>query len=163
MPLKTRTPKTQRHQLTGDQEMELWLGPSRRGSAFTDRTQAQWGWQSNRDRLMQRYACGGRHPLAWWRFEAGELRYPGHDRERSTLYAAGLLTADARRELLAWWRQEFETAQQDGFTFCQGPGLFLRGIEARRAHFAWADVPAELVEQWSAEQVALVSMPLNSR
>lgn len=153
MPIKERLPKERRHQLNADQEQELWLGPTRRGSAFTDAAQAQWAWQSNRDRLMQRYARDGRRPMAWWAFES-PIKFPGYDRQQAALCAAGLLTEGERAELLTWWRQEFDKAQAPGFTFCAGPGIFLRGVEATHQHYRWADIPAELVKQWQLAMAA---------
>jgi hypothetical protein len=105
---------------------------------------------------MQRYACDGRRPLGWWKFEA-PFEYPGRCCERSVLYTAGLLAEQEQAELLTWWRQEFEKAQAPNFWFCQGPGRFLEGTDARREHLRWADVPAELVEQWSAEFLETVA------
>ena len=55
-------------------------------------------WARNRDRLLAGYRHG-RRPMAWWQFEAGDLRYPGYDREQSTLYRAGLLGEEERAEL----------------------------------------------------------------
>ena len=69
------------------------------------------------------------------------------------MFRANLLSEAEASELVAWWRQEFDKAQAPGFTFCAGPGLFLRGVEATRQHVAWADIPAELVEQWSEQLV----------
>ena len=151
MPVKERTPKERRHQLNHEEEQELWLGPTRRGSVFESAAQAQWAWTSNRDGLMLRYARDGRRPLAWWRFESS-LAWPGRDRERSALFRAGVLSEDERAELVAWWRQEFDKAQAPGFTFCAGPGNFVKGADARREHYRWADVPLELVKEWTTQR-----------
>jgi hypothetical protein len=152
MPVKERTPKERRHQLNHEQEQELWLGPTRRGSAFADAAQAQWAWTSNRNLLMQRYARGARRPLAWWKFESS-VAWPGRDHERAALFRAEVLADDERAELVACWRAEFDKAQQDGFRFCAGLGRFLQGATARRAHYRWADIPNELVQRWSAQQL----------
>ena len=40
MPVKERTPKERRHQLNHEEEQELWLGPTRRGSVFESAAQA---------------------------------------------------------------------------------------------------------------------------
>jgi hypothetical protein len=150
-----RTPlqRTGRRRLNHEQELSLSYGdlPGRPGFASDEERRESWFY--HRDRLLQHCTCG-RRPMAWWRYEVGDLRYPGYDGERSTLYQAGLLGEDERRELMAWWREQYLQAHAPGFTFCQGPGLFLRGIEARREHLKWADIPAELVEAWSAEQLA---------
>ena len=39
MPVKERTPKERRHQLNHEEEQELWLGPTRRGSVFESAAQ----------------------------------------------------------------------------------------------------------------------------
>jgi hypothetical protein len=53
-----------RSRLTGDQKMELWLGPSHRGSAFRSREELQEAWLTNRDRVMAAHAKWGRRPMA---------------------------------------------------------------------------------------------------
>ena len=58
--------------------------------AFRDEDEHRDAWIRNRDRLLAWYRHGHR-PAAWWQFEAGDLRYPGYDREQSTLYQAGIL------------------------------------------------------------------------
>jgi hypothetical protein len=70
--------------ITATQEMELWMGRSRHGSAFRDDEQARRLWVEHRDRLMQLFANNGRRPQAWWKFEA-PFKYPGFNRERSAL------------------------------------------------------------------------------
>jgi hypothetical protein len=100
--------------------------------------------------LLARYRHG-RRPAAWWRFEAGDLRYPGDETEWSTRYQAGLLGEEEQRELLAEWRQQFERAQAPDFWLCLGPGRSLKGAPARRAHYRWADIPRELLLQLARE------------
>jgi len=90
--------------------------------------------------------------MAWWEFEAGDLRYPGYDRERSFLFERGLFADAERAELVPHWREEFDRAHSPGFFHCAGPGKFLDGDAARRAHFAWADIPSSLVDAWTAER-----------
>src|SRR5262249_37910165 len=120
------------------QLMELWLGPSQRGSRFRDEAELREAWAKNRNRLMERWGSSGRRPMAWWEFEAGDLRYPGYDRERSFLFERGLFADAERAELVPHWREEFDRAHSPGFFHCAGPGKFLDGDAARRAHFAWA-------------------------
>jgi hypothetical protein len=132
--------------LTGDQIQELWLGPPAGGSAFAGDEERRVAWFRQRDFLM---TSGGRRPMAWWHYEAGDLSYPGYDLERSTLFAAGLLGAEEAAELLAEWRDDFDRAHRPGFFHCKGPGRCLRGAAARRAHYAWADIPRELLIEWT--------------
>jgi hypothetical protein len=61
-----------------------------------------------------------RRPAAWWQFEA-TFPYPGYDHEQSTLYEAGVLGEEERAELVAAWREEFETAQAPDFGFVSAP------------------------------------------
>jgi hypothetical protein len=94
------------HTLTGQQEMELWLGASDGGSSFADERERRAAWFRHRGRLMQLFAQGGKRPVAWWQYEApGELYYPGPDYERSTLYEWGLLAETERDELVVCWRR----------------------------------------------------------
>jgi hypothetical protein len=138
--------------ITHEQEMELWLGAPDGGSSFASEEERSAAWFRHRDRLMQLWARDGKRPVAWWQHESpAELYYPGPDFERSTLYEWGLLAEGERAELLAFWRREFDRANAAGFSTTMGPGKFLEGEEAKRAHFRWADIPPALVEAWSVE------------
>jgi hypothetical protein len=122
--------------------MDLWLGPSSNfPPAFDSDEQRRELWFRNREWLMEQRGSHGRRPLAWWRY----------DRERSTLYEAGLLAEEERAELLAYWRHEFNRAHGRDFFYCAGPGRILHGAAARREHFRWADIPRALVAAWRAE------------
>jgi hypothetical protein len=138
--------------ITPAEEMELWLGPSHNGSLFSSAEELREAWIRHRDRLMERWGNRGRRPQAWWEFEAGDLEYPGYDLEQSTLYECGLLTEAECVQLVERWRQEFERAQDPNFSYCLGSAEFLIGDLARKAHYKWADIPAELVEEWTAQQ-----------
>ena len=142
--------RAHRSRLDSDQEMELWLGPSHRGSAFESEAQRQWAWTQHRDRVMAVWGKHGKRPWAWWRYESGRA-HPG-DREASTLYEMGVLAPEERAELERWWRGQFERAQAPDFWLCLGPGRFLEDAPARRAHYKWADVPRELLKEWTRER-----------
>jgi hypothetical protein len=119
--------------------MELWLGPPGPGRerVFADAVAARAAWFKHRDHLRVPNSAG-RRAWAWWCFEGHGLAYPGYDRERSTLWAAGLLLDDNERGALeAEWRAAFDLAQR------------LPAGE-RNAVFAWADIPKELVRRWSS-------------
>jgi len=93
---------------------------------------------------MRLWATNGRRPQAWWFLgDAASLglTWPGYDRERSYLYAAGVLSAEERTEVEAEWRREFDAP---------------RGMGARegREHLEYHDVPADLITAWSAERKA---------
>ena len=139
-----RTPIRHPHRgrLTHSQEMVLLYGPEARwAEAFQSEAEQRDAWIRNRDRLLT-YRNAHR-PWAWWQFEAGDLRYPGYDREQATLYAAGLLDEEERAELAEFWRGEFEKASAPDFwTTSASPGCILEGEAAKRAHLRWADVPA---------------------
>jgi hypothetical protein len=62
-----------------------------------------------------------------------------------------LLTEEEKRELVAEWRDAFQSAQQPDFLICCGPGDLRRGGAARRAAYADAGIPPELVRQWTTE------------
>jgi hypothetical protein len=148
-----RTPirHPRRGRLNHAQQMTLQYGPDPRWDAFRSEDEHRDAWLRNREHMLATYRHG-RRPMAFWRFEAGDLRYPGHETERSTLYQAGLLGEEERRELLAEWRQEFERAQAPDFWFCLGSGRSLKGASARRAHYRWAGIPRELVREWTAQR-----------
>ena len=136
--------------ITPLQEMELWLGASHHGSAFASDEERRRLWEAHRERLMRWWGTDGRRPQAWWRYDAPNIPYPGYARERSTLFAAGLLSKREVEELTATWRTEFSRAWQPSFFFTAAPGEILQGEAARQKHFAWADIPSALVQQWEA-------------
>ena len=148
-----RTPlrRERRGKITADQEMSLWLGHP--ADVFEDETEARELWERHCDRLMGLFALHGRRPAAWWQYDS-PIPFPGPDLERSALYDAGLLGEQEREQLIAEWRSEFERAQMPGFGFCVGMRVdgkgaeWLAGQAAREAHYAWADIPASLIEQW---------------
>jgi hypothetical protein len=45
----------------------------------------------------------------------------------------------------------FEIAQAPDFKICLRAAQWLTGDQARREQYEWADIPAELVEQWTRE------------
>jgi hypothetical protein len=147
-PNSGRLKATTNNSITPTQEMELWLGPSRHGSAFANDEQRRSAWLEQRDRLMELFAHNGRRPQAWWRFEA-PFKYPGFNLERSTLWAAGLLGAAEARELERSWREEFDCSVMPGFVF-QG----LSGWEGHISYLVFHDVPAALAERWAAPEAA---------
>ena len=97
------------------------------------------------------FAANGRRWADWWA-DAG-LAYPGRDREQSTLFELGALSEDEAAALVASWREQFDRANEPGFAFCMGTTGWLTGRAAKRAHYAWYDVPQSLVEKWTAELV----------
>jgi len=140
-----------RHPGRATRDVEMWLGPSpQNGSVFASEREQREYWRANRDRLMLLLAKDGRRPWAWWRYEA-EFAYPGYDREQSTLYVEGLLDDVEARELVAFWRREFDRANAPDFVF-HWNGRLLRGAVARRQHYQWADVPLEEAAAWTRER-----------
>jgi hypothetical protein len=130
--------------------LELWLGPNpSQGSLFNSREELEQAWQEHGAEIMARWGSHGRRPQIWWELAAGDLEHPGYSRERSTLWRAGVLSEVERSELEHEWRQEFETAQAPDFTLHDGNGILV-GDCARVAHYAWADIPRELVKRWTA-------------
>src|SRR5262249_22533358 len=89
------------------QMQELWLGPNpSHGSLFSSREELQAAWEKHRDEVMRLWGSHGRRPMAWWEFDAGDLKHPGYSRERSTLWRAGVLTEAEKAELERDWRRE---------------------------------------------------------
>src|SRR5262249_48691660 len=148
--------RSHRARLNHFQTMELWVGPRSDGSAFRSDEERREAWFSNRDRLMQLWAKGGRRPMGVWGYEACEmgLRYPTYAYERSVLWEAGVLTEQERVELEREWRREWKHCwdEQRDFFHCAGPSKIYNGDEARVRHLAWADVPPELVYRWLEER-----------
>ena len=140
-----------RGRLNHAQEMDLALRPGSRWDRLRKRdSSANGAWTQHRDRVMAVWGKHGKRPWAWWRYELGRA-HPG-DREASTLYEMGVLAPEERAELERWWRGQFERAQAPDFWLCLGPGRFLEGAPARRAHYKWADVPRELLKEWTRER-----------
>jgi len=140
--------------ITPLQEMELWLGASHHGSSFASEEERRRIWEAHRERLIRWWGTDGRRPQAWWRYDAPNIPYPGYARERSLLYEHGLLGEAEARALVADWKVEFERASQPDFFFIAGPGEIYQGAVARQKHFAWADIPSALVQQWEAARQA---------
>jgi hypothetical protein len=140
-----------RDRLNGDEIQELWLGPSHNGSVFASRAELEAAWIAGRERVMALYGSRGRRPMAWWQFSAPPgLDYPGYDVERSVLYNLGLLGEAEKAGLESYWKEQFDRANAPNFALCLGSAGWLHGEEARRAHHQWADIPAALVEAWTA-------------
>ena len=136
--------------LTLSELQELWLGAHpTTGSHFRSREELVAAWEAGRAVVMRLWGSHGRRPMAWWEFDAGDLKHPGYDRERSTLWRAGVLSESERTELEAEWRREFEHAHRPDF-FISTSGEVLHGDAAVQAHLAWADVPIELAQRWAA-------------
>jgi hypothetical protein len=135
------------------EQMELTIGPGVMGSVFPDRESLRAAWEQSRVALLRR-AAPGRRPQGWWEFDAPDgLTFPGIDRERSALWQAGVLSAEEQTILEAEWRDEFDRCMAHDFAIARPwPDSLLTGHAARAEHLAWADVPRELVERWSAER-----------
>ena len=134
------------------EKMELQYGPNpTQGSLFSTREGLESAWVACRDELLER-ANPGRRPAIWWELEASGLglEWPGYFNERSYLYKAGVLSAEEKAELEREWKAEFEVAQKANFLLNDGSGEILMGDCARQAHYAWADIPRELVKRWTA-------------
>ena len=136
--------------LTLSELQELWLGAHpTTGSHFRSREDLVAAWEAGRAVVMRLWGSHGRRPMGWWEFDAGDLKHPGYDRERSVLWRAGVLSAVECAELEHQWEVEFTRAQSPGFTMNTG-GEILKGDCARTAHYQWADIPRELIRKWTA-------------
>lgn len=126
--------------LTFSELQELWLGAHpTTGSCFRSREELVAAWAAGRGVVMRLWGSHGRRPMAWWEFEAGNLKHPGYSRERSTLWRAGVLTEAERVEVETEWRREFDAAKG-------------KGAAARREHYEHHDIPLELVEKWTPQK-----------
>jgi hypothetical protein len=140
-----------RRGLSAAQEMAFWLGTP---ATFASEAEARELWFVHRERLLELFGRPGRKVMGWWKYEAPEhgLTWPGRDRERSTLFAANLLTEAERAELVSMWRREFEHAQRPNFSLTLSPERILRGQAARAAHFKWCDIPRALLKEWRSQR-----------
>jgi hypothetical protein len=148
-----RTPIRHPHRgrLSHEQEMVLQYGGEERwADAFATEEEYRDAWARNRDRLLAGYRHG-RRPAAWWTLES-PIPFPGYERQGSALFEANLLEPEERAALGDWWREEFAKAWEPHFFHCDGPGRLFEGAVARRKHYAWADIPNELVKQWTAQR-----------
>ena len=124
------------------QEMEIWFGVMKgKTSAFANDDERKRIYFEQRDKWLRFWANNGRRPMAYWRYES-PIPYPGFDRERSTLYTAGLLGAEEVRELEEYWHTEFERSVTQPW-------------DDHIDHLIFCDVPAELADRWAAENVPL--------
>jgi hypothetical protein len=135
-------------ELSSDQALEMWMGPSECGSAFRSDQDRQRLWQLHGRDFVGRMPGGlGRRPYGYWRHEAA-IPFPGRDRERAALWALGVLDPDERAALEREWKAEFDRSILPGFRFTLGPGRILRGAAARRACYRDADIPPKLLREW---------------
>jgi hypothetical protein len=117
-------------ELNSNQRTFLLYGPRDPfDDAFPDEAAVIAAWEKHREQLLADYAVG-RRPWTWRALDHPDLRWRGFDRERSSLWRAGVLSAVERIQLEAQWREDFE----------------------RGRDLTWADVPRELVKQWKAER-----------
>src|SRR5260370_2965330 len=93
--------------------MELMFGPSvNMGSLFEDREELAEAWATYGPEVMALYAKGGKRPMGWWQFEAAARGLIFDDeREKSILWAAGVLDANEKAEVETAWRPAFDRAQ----------------------------------------------------
>jgi len=132
--------------------MDLWLGQCGADPVFASPEARKAAWLLHRDRLAGVVPSSpGRRAMAFWEYDS-TIAFPGPDRERSALYDAGLLGEEEAHALETEWRAEFARSWQAGFTVCLGPGEFRTGASARRAHYAWADIPKPLLKRWMEER-----------
>jgi hypothetical protein len=106
---------------------------------FENEDQARAKWAVHRKLLLASYRNTGRRPIAWWQLEHAELRWKGYDRQRSVLFEANLLEPAEREALVAFWRAEFDAAQQ-------------LEPDARQKAYAEADIPRRLIREWRRER-----------
>jgi hypothetical protein len=147
VPVKARTDKGRR--LNFWQELSLEYGERSDHPGFASDSERRAVWQQHRDKFLAKQRPG-RRPDAWWDYEAPFRRPDEYEQEPARLYAAGLLDAEEKAELIADWRETFQSAQQPDFFICRGPDDFRHGAAARRAAYADAGIPRELVRQWTA-------------
>jgi hypothetical protein len=140
--------------LSPDEVQELWLGPGpHRGSLFRDREALRAAWEENRAELMRQFGSHGRRPLAFYEFDWRHGPRPPYETERSELWRRGLLTEPECVALEREWYAEFVRCSARDFAIARPwPQGLLTGAAARRAHYRWADIPAELIKRWTGRE-----------
>jgi hypothetical protein len=119
--------------------------------AFADEAAARAAWEENRESILAWYQSG-RRPWAWRAFDRPDVSWRGYAREQSILWAAGVLGAEEKVAVERLWFNEFTKAQDANFFHCLGPDRFLKGDEARKAHYRAVDIPSELIRRWERRQ-----------
>ena len=140
-------PPSASNQLSPEQETFFRFGPDDRwDDPFVTIEEARQAWLANRGRLLANHAPG-RRPWAWHEFEGpADLPYD-YDRETSLLFERGLLDESEKAELISFWRQEFQRAQE---------------LDDAAKHLKWADVPRSLIKRWQRERRRLKSKTIRA-
>ncbi len=113
---------------------------------------SQERWERHRERMLAHMPAGTR-PEEWWEYDSPLYRHPDRAvRECRQLYEMGELSDEELTELLVWWRLAYDKAQDPVFTYCAGPGRFLKGVAARKSLYDWAGIPPDLARQWNEER-----------
>jgi hypothetical protein len=134
--------------LTFSELQELWLGAHpTTGSCFRSREELVAAWAMGRETVMRLWGSHGRRPAGFYEFEWEGSR-PPYDRERSTLWRAGVLSEAERLEVETEWRAAFQEAAAADFSVNDGGDEILKGDCARAAHYAHHDIPRELIRRW---------------
>jgi hypothetical protein len=106
-------------------------------------------WMRHRETLMK-WAHSGHRPREWWAYEK-EMRVPS--RETIWLFEHDELSEAELSELLPWWREKFDQAQETGFCYnASSERGWLEGAAARRAHCVFWEIPFAVIKQFEAER-----------
>jgi hypothetical protein len=115
-------------------------------------------WMRNREQIMLTDAHFGKRPAEWWIYERG-INQP---RQQGTVLFEKFheeLRPDELKYLLEFWRENYERAQEPGYSYCIGhknPGdnfaSWLEGLAAQKALYRWAGIPAAIIRQWDKER-----------
>ena len=136
--------------LTLSELQELWLGAHpTTGSHFRSREELVAAWEAGRAVVMRLWGSHGRRPMAWWEFDAGDLKHPGYDRERSTLWRPAC--SPNRSAPSSRPSGGGSSSTRTGPISSSAPAArFFMATPPVQAHLAWADVPIELAQRWAA-------------
>jgi hypothetical protein len=117
---------------------ELQFGPGH-NPVFASAAEAYPAWIEHKNFLLANTNPGQR-PFAFWLFEFGMV--PPDDNGASVLWSMGELVGTELDKVMQNWREEFEFSHN-----CP-----LLTPAERRGRRRWADIPAELVRQWTRER-----------
>jgi hypothetical protein len=155
MPAKRRRAKSRDLSIWQSWSLEL-------GGCFDDEfasdEERRAAWERHRNELLAESRAGIR-PQAWWDYESPIPRPADGDLETPALYKAGLLSDAEIAELMPWWREQYDEAQEPGFEYCIGtakPGdtfaSWIKGAAAKRAQYRWAGIPRAIIKRFDTKR-----------
>jgi hypothetical protein len=105
-------------------------------------------WRRHRETMLAGSPAGTR-PIEWWLYER-DMQQP--DRQTTWLYDHNELSEAELAELRPVWRQRYEHAHDERFSYNAGTRGWLEGAAARKAWYRLFDIPPGVVWELTAER-----------